>query len=67
MIRESMASAPSLAADLPGQFPTAELHDALSVDLDIVVVFPAALLCVVVLTAVTGCRLGGSIYAGRQR
>ena len=46
---------PPLAADLPGQFPTTELHDALSVDLDIVVVFPVALLRVVVLTAVTGC------------
>lgn len=71
VIRESMASARPLLQTYPGQFPTAEPPDALSVDSD-VEVFPTALLCVVGLTAVTGCAcsrrgLGGTIYAARQR
>lgn len=67
MIRESMASARRLLQTYPVQFPTAEPPEALTVDFD-VVVFLAVLLCVVGLTAGTGCArsrhgLGGTVYA----
>lgn len=61
VIREPMASACRLLT-YPGQFPTAEPPDALSVDSDVVGIL-AAFLCVVGLAAETGSvcsRLGVS-------